>query len=405
MKNKGKILILANEYYPNVCVGGLGKFIAGINRGLGQNGWQVKLFIRQAIDQVYFPYWTDRCRRTSKRLAQEAIDWCKHYTWLPDWVWVNDFEGIYQAEYWKRVSPTTKIIWTIHSPLNLAAGYGYDYTNNDKPIDWSNDFFDFSGFIKKGIISTDLITTVSANYARNLSRMAFFQNTQILGINNGIDKQEWTAVVNKKIYKFIIQARFRLPQKEVPVFAFVSRLVYQKGVGELLGLLPKFLTKNNVQFIFIGDGNHNYKQCLAGLKSDFPAQIGLRLVADFSLPHQVFAGADYLVLPSFSEPFGIVVAEARQSGVVPVVRAVDGLVDQVKDGANGLSFTGNDLLRKLNQAVKVWQTGWWYRASVSGRNFARDWQSVAKDYDQLFSEFNQEGNSPYRRVKKTLFFS
>jgi glycogen synthase len=398
-----KILILANECYPHICVGGLGKFIAGIRRGLGQNGWQVKSFIRQPFSQIYFPYWTDQCQQTSRQLAQKAIYWCRHNFWQPDWVWVNDFEGVYQAEYWKRVSSTTKILWTIHSPLSLAANYGYSYP--DAPVDWSNDFFDFSGFIKKGIASTDLITTVSSNYAHNLSRTSLFQNVQIVGVNNGVDKQAWTAEADKKISKFVIQARFDLPRKEVPVFAFVSRLVYQKGVGELLKVLPEFLAKNDTQFIFVGDGSSDYKAELRRLKSDFPAQIGLHLVSDFSLPHRVFAGADYLILPSYSEPFGIVVAEARLDSVVPVVRSVDGLSDQVKDGANGLSFSGNNLLPKLNQAVKMWQTGWWHRASVDGKNFTRDWQSVAKDYDQLFSEFNQKRNSSYRRAKKTLFFS
>jgi len=316
---------------------------------------------------------------------------------------VNDFEGVYQAEYWKRVGPATKILWTIHSPLTLAANYGYGYP--EAPVDWSNDFFDFSSFIKRGITNTDLISTVSTSYARNLRRTVLFPNTPIIGINNGIDKKEWTAVVNKKISKFIIQAKFGLSQKEVPVFVFVSRLVYQKGVGELIKVLPAFLAKNDVQFIVVGDGNNSFKEKLARLKSDFPTQIGLHLKSDFSLPHQVFAGADYLVLPSLSEPFGIVVAEGRQAGVIPIVRAVDGLVDQVKDGVNGLSFTGNGILPKLNQAVKIWQTSWWQRASDDGRNFAQDWQIVAKGYDQLLSGFDYQGNTPCRRIKKTLFFS
>lgn len=398
-----RILILANECYPHICVGGLGKFIAGISYGLKQSGWQVKLFIRQPIGQVYFPHWTSRCQQTSQQLTQEAIAWCGKNSWRPDWLWVNDFEGVYQAEYWKKVSTVTKILWTIHSPLNLAANYGYGYP--EAPVDWSNDFFDFSAFIKKGIANADLITTVSAGYARNLHRMVFFQNTPIIGINNGIDKKEWINMVGKKISKFIIQTRFGLPQKAVPVFTFVSRLVYQKGIDQLIKVLPVFLAKNDVQFIFVGDGNHSFKEKLARLKSDFPVQIGLHLKSDFSLPHQVFAGADYLVLPSVCEPFGIVVAEARQRGVVPIVKAVDGLADQVKDGVNGLSFTGNGLLPKLNQSVKVWQTNWWQQVSAEGKNLAKDWQAVAENYDRLLSEFNQNWGSSGRRTAQALFFS
>lgn len=398
-----KILILANEFYPQVCVGGLGKFVAGISRGLIINGWQAKVFVAPPGGPIYFPYWSTACRESSRNLAFKTLSWCQNNQWQPDWVWVNDFEGVYQAEYWKRINQTTKILWTIHSPLNLAANYGYGYSDNN-PVGWSGDFFDFSAFIKSGVANADLITTVSASYARNLRQMALFQNTQIFGINNGINKQEWTSMVGKKISKFLIQARFGLPQKEVPLFAFVSRLVYQKGLTQLIKVLPKFLAKNDCQFIFVGDGNHIFKEKLMVLKSAFSARLGLHLQADFSLPHQVFAGVDYLVLPSISEPFGLVVAEARQAGVVPIVRAVDGLVDQVRDGVNGLSFSPDSLLSKLNQAIKVWQTSWWQRVSSEGKNLAKDWQSVAKDYDQLLSEFNQDRDSAGRRIAKTQFF-
>ena len=54
-----KLLILANEHYPRVCVGGLGKFVAGINGGLRKFGWQTKVFLPSAAEKtLYFPFLT-----------------------------------------------------------------------------------------------------------------------------------------------------------------------------------------------------------------------------------------------------------------------------------------------------------------------------------------------------------
>lgn len=411
MNNKGKILILANEYYPTVCVGGLSKFVTGVSYGLRADGWKTKVFFPRHSSRIYFPFWTKRCHWQSQRLARQSIIWCSKNNWRPDWVWLNDFEGIYQSNVFRGFS---KIIWTIHSPLSLAVSYGYGYTD-DKPIDWSNDFFDFGAFIKNGIKNADLITTVSPTYSQSLKRLSFFEKAgNILGIENGVDKNEWKTKASsdwqdfKKISKILLQKRFRLPIKDIPVFIFVSRLVPQKGIDLLIKVLPNFLAQNEVQLIVVGKGLKKYEHFFENLKTWFPFKVGLRLKADFILPHQVFAGGDFLLLPSLTEPFGIVVGEARQCGVVPVVRAVDGLADQVKDENNGLSFKqkkASELERKLYQALKTWHSDWFWQTSLAGKNLIEDWEVVARKYGRYLLEANQERDSSCRRAKKTLFFS
>lgn len=411
MKSKGRILILANECYPQICVGGLGKFVAGINQSLKVNGWETKVFFPRHSSRIYFPLWTKGCRQQSQKLAKQAKFWCLKNNWRPDWIWLQDWEGVYQSEILRFFA---KIIWTIHSPVSLAENYGYGETNNDKPIDWSNDFFDFSALIKAGMANADLVTTVSQTYARNLNRLEFFSQKKVIGINNGIDKNEWPIKSGskwqefKKINKFLIQQKFGLPIKDIPLFAFVSRLVYQKGIELLIKILPDFLAKNDVQLIVIGAGRDKYQLQLEAIRHIFPDKLGLHLQADFSLPHQVFVGADFLILPSIAEPFGIVVAEARQYGVLPVVRAVDGLADQVRDERDGLSFRqakAAQLEKKLYQALKIWNSNWFWQTSAKGKNFTKDWDEVALTYGQYLLEADQKGDSPGRRAKKALFFS
>jgi starch synthase len=162
----------------------------------------------------------------------------------------------------------------------------------------------------------------------------------------------------------------------------VSRIVPQKGLELLLKILPKFVGRNDLQFIFVGDGKKKLLEEIKKLRDHFAKKIAARLKADFEFPHQVFAGADFLVLPSVAEPFGMVVAEAKKYGVVPIVHLVDGLKDQVKDGQNGFGFQKyqvNQLEEKLYQALRVWQREWQLKR-LGDWTRLEDWFTVSRKW-------------------------
>jgi len=421
--SKGRILILANEIYPQICVGGLGMFVAGISKGLSKNGWEVAVFTPQNQKWVYLPHCSLQNQVRSRRLASEALVWCQSHAWMPTWVWLQDLEGVFQMDVWEKKA---RIIWTIHNPISAKGEWGYYYDEpepkgDNEPIDWGDDFFDFLGLIESGVKSADLITTVSPTYARDLSKIPPFSKTgKVLGIGNGIDKEEWNPLKDpflsyqlkdnwrefKRINKKNLQEIFRLPQKEIPVYAFISRLMPQKGIDLMIQVLPSFLAKNETQLVVVGRGFKKYHRFFENLKTKFPSQVGLCLEANFILPHQVFAGADFLLLPSISEPFGIVVAESRQYGTIPIVRKVGGLADQVKDGIDGFSFqekSNEALMAKLYQSSWFWQTNQQLEMSLSGQRLTKDWSEVVKEYEPYLLKSNQKGNPSYRGVKKTLF--
>lgn len=422
---KGRVLILAQEIYPLIAVGGLGKFVAGVSQGLIKNNWEVTVLVPENQKRVYLPCGSPENKTRSQKLVNRAYQWCVANHWWPDWVWVQDWDGAYQAEAWKR-KIKTKVIWTIHSPLGLnGAEYGYGYGDNapgDNKIDWSDDFFEFSALVGRGIKNADLITTVSPSFAKTLAHSRLFATAAVLGIENGIDLTEWDPLTDnnlkektdrnwrtfKNVNKEIIQAIFGLPRTNVPVFAFVSRLVSQKGLDLLLATLPLFLAKKAVQFVAVGQGAARYHASLENLKKCFPRKVGLHLKSDFSLPHQVFAGADYLLLPSLAEPYGIVVAEARCYGTIPIVRSVDGLADQVADGHNGLSFLRghrDDLLGKLDEALSLWHSAKWWTMSEGGKYLVKDWQAIVKKYEPYLFDRLEKRNTPVRRSAQALFFS
>ncbi len=399
-----KVLVISPEVYPKVKVGGLGRMVAGASKGLAKLGAEVKVI---SPDQnIYHPLWQKKTQEKYRVLGQKASGWSYANNYQPDWIWVHDWGGVWAAAEFKKTN-NAKTLWTVHSPIADSYGYQYGYSYESEsegdPIDWGDSFFDFSALIEQGIALSNKVTTVSPTFARYLQRSKLFSSAKkITGIGNGIDYQEWDPAKDnlisfnlknswlefKRRNKKVLQKKLGLPQLDVPIFCFVSRVVPQKGVELLTKALPEFLAKNEIQFILVGSGSRKLTQCIDTLKQKFSGQMGVRLVADFDLPHQVFAGSDFLVLPSVSEPFGIVVAEARKYGVVPIVHLVDGLVDQVKDKQDGFGFRKyqKDLfLGKLYEALDSYQSEWQYR-QLGNLGKVESWETVAKNWLGLLNE-------------------
>lgn len=403
-KKKQKILIVAPEIFPQIKVGGLGQFIAGIVKALKKK--RVKVELITPSSSVYGPLSWPETKFKFNFLAEKALKFCRHRNFWPDLVWAHDWSGVAVLNKFRNLP--AKKFWTIHSPANES--YYYDYfeeTEND-PIDWSDDFFDFQGLVENGLQLADRVNTVSPSYARELNTKHETRNMkhEIVGIANGINFDFWNPQKDnlldfglkdnnwpefKKRNKIACQKIFGLPQRNVPLSCFVSRLSPQKGIDLFYQVLPKFMAQNAIQLIVVGQGRRKYHRFFNRLKEQFPTKVGLRLKADFDLPHQVFAGADFLILPSRAEPGGIVVQEAARYGTLPIVRLTGGLKDQVVDGINGLGFTSflpYALEVKLHEALKLWPRPGIWQARKKARGKVRSWKAVTGEYLEWFNEKN-----------------
>ncbi len=230
----------------------------------------------------------------------------------------------------------TRSVLTIH---NLS------YQGHDGTTNW----------LAEGIRHADEITTVSPSYALEIQTpqqgcgldiLLREHQSQVQGILNGIDEQIFDPATDrflpkpydiesfeegKAFCKADLQRELGLPAApEKPLFGMVSRLVEQKGLDILLPALEVLASDLEAQWVILGSGEPRYEDGLRALSDRF-RQVAVHLGFNLALAQKIYAGSDFFLMPSRFEPCGLGQIIAMRYGSLPVVRAVGGLADTVKD--------------------------------------------------------------------------
>jgi starch synthase len=225
-------------------------------------------------------------------------------------------------------------------------------------------FYNQLNLLKAGLLFSDAVATVSPTYAQEIQTPEFgcglegvirLRCNNLIGILNGVDTQIWDPKTDQHIkYRFgprdfngkhknkhHLQKLCRLPaRKEFPVFGFVGRLSHQKGVDLILQSLMELMALD-IQIVILGVGDENYQYRLEEAALHYPDKISVHCQFNEPLAHQIYAGSDFLLMPSVFEPCGLSQMIALRYGTIPLVHRVGGLADTVtpyQDGGNGLVF-------------------------------------------------------------------
>ena len=229
------------------------------------------------------------------------------------------------------------------------------------------------------------VTTVSWSYleelrwaANGLEALFEYEKGKCYGILNGIDTKVWdpefdtyldhhynikSNSVGKTKNKEILCKRFGLDATK-PLIAFIGRLVGEKGAD----LLPQaigdsfYYIGRKMNFLVLGSGEPYIQDLLERVSSLSEGDFSIFIGYDEALSHIIYAGADFIMMPSRVEPCGLNQMYAMRYGTVPVVRATGGLKDTVKDfgepGGYGICFNNpivGDITHAIWRAVQLWQ--------------------------------------------------
>jgi len=367
-----------------------------------------------------FGYWDEFNRFVAFQLS--ALNWLKSFAEYPDIFHCHDhhtglipFLMTSTFEYEALINIPT--ILTIHNGEyhgNYDMGKTF-YLPEIKPgqigyLDWGGRFNSLSAGIRKAW----KVTTVSQSYlhelqesANGLEYLLRNESGKSVGIVNGIDEDFWNPakdqLINhnynahkvkkgKQANKEDLCQFFNL-DPEKPMFAFIGRLVKEKGADILPDLISWFLSeRQDASFVVLGTGDPWLHDRLKSMNSQFTGYFDTSIQYNEALSHKIYAGADFMIMPSRVEPCGLNQMYSMKYGTVPIVRSVGGLKDTVIDfeepGGYGVRFDNFNLdeaLAALNRAMKFYEDKTAFeknRRKIMKLDFS--WERSAQTYIDIY---------------------
>ena len=296
--------------------------------------------------------------------------------WKPDVIHCNDWQSslipsMLKLQYsWDKLFEKTKTFLSIHnigyqgtfpSDSVVKAGFGKSMYVLGGPFEFNGN----ANFLKAGIVYSDVVSTVSPTYAKEIQTPEFgsgldgvlrSRGKNVYGILNGIDTKDWNPVSDNLIvknYSFsklqdkyvnkndLLKLSGLQIENEIPLFGIVSRLAWQKGFELIVELMEKRISED-FKLIVLGTGEQKYEDYFTELMKSYPDKIKVFLEYNNRIAHLITAGSDFFFMPSRYEPCGLNQMYCLNYGTLPIVRNVGGLADTVidieKENGNGFSF-------------------------------------------------------------------
>ena len=377
-----------------------------------------ELFDRKDV----YGYQDDIERFLSFQIA--TLDWITGRNEMPDVIHCHDhhtglipFMMLYCHKYYKLQNTPSMI--TIHNGL-YQGQFGFDKLyylpefdlSHIKVLEWDNCINSLAVAIK----CAWAVTTVSPSYlneinysANGLESLFNMVRYKSKGILNGIDIEVWDPATDPALAKNYSIKNYEVGKQEnkdklcklfnldptKPLFSFIGRLLSEKG-GDLLSLASAVALSENYQklnILILGSGDVAIESHLNSLLQDYEGNYNTFIGYNEELAHLVYAGSDFLLMPSRVEPCGLNQMYSLRYGTIPIVRRTGGLKDTVVDfgdGGNGICHdqaTVGDVTYSIQRAIKLYED----KKEINkirkiGMNTDHSWERVCQEYIEMYNQ-------------------
>ena len=284
----------------------------------------------------------------------------------------------------------------------------YDDRHNGL-LDWDGNINSLAAAIKCAWV----VNTVSPSYMEELisdfdtlTSLVKDERNKCQGIINGIDNDLWDPAKDtylqhhlekdnwkdfKAQNKSALLKRYNLKSRR-PLIGFIGRLAVQKGADILLASIEKCLSEK-IQFavIILGSGDKGIEKSLIALAEKYPRDVEVIIAYNEKLAREIYAGSDFLMMPSRFEPCGLNQMYSMRYGTVPIVSNVGGLKDTVPDisdkgqGIVAQSIDEIGFSESIRRAVKLFKEKSEFQKlinKISKIDFS--WSQSAEKYAELY---------------------
>lgn len=369
-----------------------------------------------------YGYDDDEERFTAFQIA--FCDWLSRWQHRPDIVHVHDYHAGLIPFMLKHCLPFGHLsyiptVLTIHN-AQYQGWMGWDKSyylpsyDNWKwgMLDWKNTINPLASAVK----CAWKVNTVSRSYMNELKRNANgledlfeYEKGKCSGILNGIDNEVWNPETDEHLAKNYTAENFEKGKQknkkelckqfsldvEKPLFTFIGRLVGEKAADVLPDAISAAVYQHhgNCNFLVLGSGEPSVESHLESVKHQLSGYVNTYIGYSEPLSHLIYAGADFLLMPSRVEPCGLNQMYALRYGTVPIVRSTGGLIDTVSDFGDwqgfGIRFDHAsvwDITYSAGRAIDLYYNRKelfnWMRGYMMGIDHS--WESSAQEYIRLY---------------------
>ena len=356
--------------------------------------------------------------------SKAVLETLTHIDYEPDVIHCNDWQTalipVYLNVFYREVPKLsrTHTVFTIHN-IQYQGQFGLDVAGDVCGLpDWAIGKVEFHGdlnMMKGALEECERISTVSPTYAKEildpyfghgLDEILRQKEWKLCGILNGIDtvgynpSRDHALAANfsarkpegKALCKAALQQQIHLPEEpDTPILAMVSRLVSHKGF-DLVEYAMENMLRMGMQVVILGSGEYHYEEFFREMQRRHPQQVAFTCGFMPTLSRQIYAGADFFLMPSQSEPCGLAQMIALRYGAIPIVRSTGGLADSIIDwdtpgggcGFTFQSYNADDMLGAVRRAMGLYHSE--YRAEMLPRALKCDfsWRRSAKQYMAMY---------------------
>lgn len=267
----------------------------------------------------------------------------------------------------------------------------------------------------EGILHAARVSTVSPTYAEEISTgkqhdliYAYLRKREeqkspdgkVIGILNGIDYEEWDPRHDKVLrqkYGFSdlssgkeknkeeLLKKLNLPDR--PTFSFVGRMANQKGLDLLIDKIDEIM-KLNINIVVLGTGQPDIEETMREIGRKYKDKFRAEIHYEEDFAHQLYAGSDFLLIPSHYEPCGLIQMIAMRYGTIPIAAKTGGLAYTIKDSKTGFLFekdSSSGLLSAIKRALSEYEKKDSFeamRTNAMKEDFS--WDESAKRYRDLY---------------------
>ena len=347
-----RVLHLTTEF-PPVIWGGLGTAVGGLAHAQARSGMTVGVLlvgdILQAGAAGYRPGQPafdepliaslGRTAVTQKGItffhasSATAVDTglCVAATWRPDVIHLHG-AWLWPVAHALRLKNRIPVVFTVHS-LERA-----EYEHGAQAASWE---------LQEAVIAAaDQVVVISRSERELLAQYCPDAERRVSIVANGIDDTPQA-----------IAAAARRREGTAPTILYCGRFVERKGIHELLEALPQVLAVAPGARAVLAGGYGSARDIERAWMPHglLPYRDRVRFTGWLS-PAEVadcYADADILVVPSWYEPFGMVVLEGMLHGLAIAAAAVGGPAEILEDGRTALLYSPRSVAPLTGVLVKL----------------------------------------------------